>query len=141
MFLVITKLTLYTGLLYMMVKCIHRFILSLGHLMELTSGSTKVTNWFTIQLKLFHYIVNIIHFVVTELEIVINVLTIRTTPNENHIGFNFATCNMSHLSIKYVLTRMTNLLVLLQDMITVFPLWRNWSMDILKVKRCIYQTV
>ena len=142
MFLIVTKLALYTEFLYAMVKGIRHFIFTLRHLTELIFGSSKIANWFTIQFKLFHYIVNIIHFVIIELEIVVNVFTIRTTPNEKHIGFNFATCcNMSHCSIKYSLTRMMKLLVVLQDMIIVFPLWRYWSSDILKVKRCIYQTI
>ena len=123
-----------------MVEGIHHFIFMLRHLMELISGSSKVTSWFTIQLKLFHYIVNIIHLIVIKLEIVIDILTIRSTPNEKHIGFNFAACNVGHRSIKYALTRTTKLLVL-QDIIIMFPSGRHRSIDILKVERHIYQTI
>ena len=109
--------------------------------MELISGGSKVTYWFTVQLKLFHYIVNIIHFIIIKVEIVVNVLIVESTPDEKHIGFNFAACNMGHRSIKYVLTRMTKLLVLLQDMIIILPFWRHWRTDVLRVERCIYQTI
>ena len=39
------------------------------------------------------------------------------------------------------LTGMTKLLVLLQDMVIVFPLWRYWSINVLKAERNIYHTI
>ena len=109
---------------------------SLFHSLFETLDGTYI--WQHESYKLVH---NTIHLVISKLEIVVNVLTIGTTPNEEHIGFNFATCNMSQWSIRYVLTRTMKFLVLLQDMITVFPLWRNWNIDILEVKRHTYQTI